>query len=424
MMEAYVRKKTGHLNMLVHERLALSGDAEVLGRRIAEFFAASAEGGLIKQTSFKKIFKADFCGRSVLVKVYKNTTMPKRIKSLIRPAGAFSEFAVASRILEHGILTPLPLVVGQRKRMGLECESVIVTDFLEGSRDLRDLLFQNRFSSPAEKRLLFFDFGRLTRKIFDSRIYQEDYSVNNFMVRKEKGVNRIYLIDFEKARIDTDIPERKTVWLLAKLNRLGRVVRLTDRIRFLKGYLEATAGRREFKRLAAKIRAETAAVLKRDFRHGRRTSPYTCNDYMPFRKGTVRGLFLNVYAEADIEKLAKDIKARPQNFSVSLKANESERALTVLKLDGKKQADRVWVLVSNLIIAGLAAHLPELFLQGVDAGLVAFEPSAYAQLMQTIKLEKGENGFLSDNFTKELDLLNRLLAPERPVQVSSLKELK
>lgn len=394
----------------MHESMASVSDAEALAKRVTGFFSDSAEEGLIKETSFKKIFKADFFERSALVKVYKNTTVARQLKSLFRSSGAFSEFFAANQILKNGISTPLPLLVGQRKKMGLVSESVIITEFLEGACDLRDCLLHNTFSAFSEKRDFFYAFGRLTQKVFSNRIYQEDYSVNNFMMRKEQGINRLFLIDLEKVRVDTEIPKEKALWLLGKLNRLGRVVSLTDRIRFLKGYLgDAGKDRNQLKALAIRIQTETLAVLKRDFKHGRKTSPYTCNDYRPFRKGTVRGLFLNAYDQADIENLAEDIKARSQTFSVSLKAKGGERVLTVLKLEGDKQADRAWSLVSNLVIAGLAAKLPDLLLQGKDVGGIAFETAAYEQLKQAILLEKEKSGFLTDNFKTELEMLAGLL---------------
>ena len=74
-----------------------------------------------------------------------------------------------------------------------------------------------------QKKRFFHDFGNFTKKIFESRIYQDDYSINNFLIRKEKGSNRIYFIDFERVTIDTEVPEVLAVRLMAKLNRIGKL---------------------------------------------------------------------------------------------------------------------------------------------------------------------------------------------------------
>ncbi len=48
------------------------------------------------------------------------------------------------------------------------------------------------------------------------------------MIRNEDDQNRIYFIDFERVKIDTEIPEDLAIRLLAKLYRVGKIVSLTD----------------------------------------------------------------------------------------------------------------------------------------------------------------------------------------------------
>ena len=57
------------------------------------------------------------------------------------------------------------------------------------------------------------------------------------MIRNEEGRNRIYFIDFERVKTDTEISEDLAVRLLAKLNRIGRIISQTERLRFLKGFM-------------------------------------------------------------------------------------------------------------------------------------------------------------------------------------------
>jgi len=115
-----------------------------------------------------------------------------------------------------------PLLFAEIKKLGMVFESLIVISFLEGAQDLKDLLFNNNFSCFSEKNQFFYDFGKLTRKIFQNRIYQDDYSINNFMIRPENGSSRLYFIDFEKVKTDADIPEDWAVWLLAKTEPAGK----------------------------------------------------------------------------------------------------------------------------------------------------------------------------------------------------------
>jgi len=80
----------------------------------------------------------------------------------------------------------------------------------------------------------------------------------------------------------------------------------------------------------------------------------------------------------------------------------------VLKLDGQ-DAGKAWSVLSNLIIAGLKADLPDFLAQGEDSGIIAFEKTAYEVLKQTIPLELKKKSFLTDNFKEELDFLSGFL---------------
>jgi hypothetical protein len=156
---------------------------------------------------------------------------------------------------------------------------------LEGAQDLKDFLFDSDFDSFDAKKRFFYEFGSLTKEIFESRIYQDDYSINNFMIRNKEGRNRIYFIDFERVKTDTEISEDLAVRLLAKLNRIGRIISQTERLRFLKGFMSGKAENREsLKAFASKIQSKTLIVLKRDFKRGRLTSLYTCNSFEPYKK--------------------------------------------------------------------------------------------------------------------------------------------
>ena len=232
------------------------------------------------------------------------------------------------------------------------------------------------------------------------------------MIRNEAAHNRIYFIDFERVKTDTEMSEDLAVRLLAKLNRIGRIISRTERLRFLKGFMSGKAENREsFKEFVSKILSETLIVLKRDFKRGRLTSLYTCNSFEPIRKSTIKGLCLKGYDVGEIEKLASQNPDKSSPFQASLNFAGSEKELKVFKFDGQN-ADKAWSTLSNLIIAGLKADLPDILVQGKDSGIVAFEASSFGRLKKTLSFEMGENSFLTDNFKEELNLLIILLGLE------------
>jgi len=91
--------------------------------------------------------------------------------------------------------------------------------------------------------------------------------------------------------------------------------------------------------------------------------------------------------------------------------NFKEKNLKVFRFDGQN-ADKAWSTLSNLIIAGLKADLPDILVQGKDSGIVAFEVSPFGRLKKTLSFEMGKNSFLTDNFKEELNLLIILLGLE------------
>jgi hypothetical protein len=411
-MKGYISKEFKNLNVLVSENImALLTDSQLCDI-VSGLFNENRAEHIFKKTTYKTIFKAELCNTPCFVKKYINNNTAKLIKSIFRISMSLNEFTSVNYIVDKGIATPQPLLFAERKKLGILRESLIVLSFLDGAQDLRDFLFDRGFDSFAQKKRFFYEFGSLTKEIFENRIYQDDYSINNFMIRNEAGSNRIYFIDFERVKTDTEISEALAVRLLAKLNRIGRIVSLADRLRFLKGFMRGkTENRKSLKALASKIQSETLIILKRDFKRGRLTSLYTCNSFHPIRKGSLKGLYLNGYNVVDVEKLASQTSDKPFPLQVSLSFNGYEKNLRVFKFDGQ-YANKVWSTLNNLIVAGLKARLPDILVQGKDSGIVAFEESPFCGLKKTLFCEMEKNSFLTDNFKEELDLLACFLGLE------------
>jgi hypothetical protein len=411
-MNGYISKKFKNLNVLVGENIMSSLTDKKLCDIVSGLFNENRAEHIFKKTTYKTILKTELCNTPCFVKRYTNTTAPKLIKSFFRTPMSLNEFTAANYIVDKGIATPEPLLFAERKKFGAVRESLIAISFLGGAQDLKDFLFDSGFDSFDARKRFFYEFGCLTKEIFESRIYQDDYSINNFMIRNEAARDRIYFIDFERVKTDTEMSEDLAVRLLAKLNRIGRIISRTERLRFLKGFMSGKAeNRKSLKAFVSKIQSETLIVLKRDFKRGRLTSLYTCNSFEPIRKSTIKGLCLKGYDVGEIEKLASQNPDKSSPFQVSLNFAGSEKELKVFKFDGQN-ADKAWSTLSNLIIAGLKADLPDILVQGKDSGIVAFEVSPFSRLKKTLSFEMGKNSFLTDNFKEELNLLIILLGLE------------
>ncbi len=120
----------------------------------------------------------------------------------------------------------------------------------------------------CEKRKLIHQAGRMVRKMHEVGIYHFDLHLKNFIVEtREEGVGRLYIIDFDRSRIIYPLKSSKWLANLLRLDRSvekwrprGLSITRTDRLRFLRSYLE---GDRE--RLASMRK-----YIKKYLRHRRR----------------------------------------------------------------------------------------------------------------------------------------------------------
>lgn len=97
-----------------------------------------------------------------------------------------------------------------------------------------------------EKRKLIHQAGRLVRKMHEVGIYHSDLHLKNFIVEMgERGIGSLYIIDFDRSKIIHPLKSNKWFANLLRLDRSvekwrskGLSITRTDRLRFLRSYLE------------------------------------------------------------------------------------------------------------------------------------------------------------------------------------------
>lgn len=107
-----------------------------------------------------------------------------------------------------------------------------------------------------EKRTLIHQAGRLVRKMHEVGIYHFDLHLKNFIVEMEEAsVGSLYVIDFDRAKIIYPLKSSKWFANLLRLDRSvekwlpkGLWITRTDRLRFLRSYLEGDSERLPFVR--------------------------------------------------------------------------------------------------------------------------------------------------------------------------------
>jgi len=109
---------------------------------------------------------------------------------------------------------------------------------------------------PGEKRELIRQAGRLVRQMHEVGIYHRDLHLKNLIVEMGEGaLGSLYVIDFDRSKIIHPLKSDKWFPNLLRLDRSvekwrpkGLWITRTDRLRFLRSYLEGDQERRAFVR--------------------------------------------------------------------------------------------------------------------------------------------------------------------------------
>ena len=380
---------------------------------------------LRKQTTYKSIYTLRFpsgdAGTLCVVKKYTSGSFIKTAKEIFRPSKAFHEFQTAISISGKDIPTPAPLLVAELISYGRVSESLLITQFINDAYDLKDFLMNRQDAvsssySMKERRETVETLGRLTAKIFNAGIYQDDYALNNFILKQSGGGTEIYFIDFERVEIKDRLSEQEKTKLLTKLNRVGCEVTIKDRLRFLRSYLkEDTGANKDLKQYARELQRATLAMLKHDLQRGRVTSVYTAEAYKKIKTKGYRGICHKCYKEEDLLNQVRNIQHHENQAIISLNCGSESHALKLVRFkeDG---AAKLWAAINALKLAGLPIDMPQGFIETRSDGFLMMKipESGDFPTFQAVCQRAGVRVMkvLEANFPDELksfsDLLDRL----------------
>lgn len=160
---------------------------------------------------------------------------------------------------QAGVPTMDPLYYGQRKVNGKR-RAILVTRELAGFRPLNELAKEwvevGREKSVVSRRKLISTLADVIRRMHKHKLVHNALHPKHVFVRLVEGrPPEVALIDLEKMR--RIISTRRAMWRdLDSMNRRARLFSRTDRLRFLKSYLDShnlsREGKRVWKRFAKK----------------------------------------------------------------------------------------------------------------------------------------------------------------------------
>lgn len=320
---------------------------------------------------------------SYIIKRYLSRHFLARFKNLITSSKAVRELKAAATTARRGIPTPTLIAIGEKGKWGLTNESYVVLKRLKECQDLNNYFLKEYPAGKShhnilEKWMIIKEFGSLARKVHQEGIVQSDFALNNFLLTRDTtGGVKLYLTDFEKITIKRTLSFNQKARSLAKLNRVGREISSTDRLRFLKSYSAGERNKQEVLSLAETIQERTIGLLKQDAIRGRITSVYTDALYNKYEQKNISGYYRKGYKIEEIiditqrfDLLAKslpssDMKQR-EEIQIELALDGSAQPLEVLRyLNHPKtiSASILWTKMSTLSLAGIPLDLPHVFME-------------------------------------------------------------
>lgn len=229
-----------------------------------------------------------------LIKTYKCSRFFNKLTYLFRNSKGYREWKLACKIERKGIPTLVPFAIGEKRKFGLLQESLIVVEMLKNSIDLEELFLKEvKIDDFRLKREIICEYGRWASRIHNQGILQDDFDPNNVLLQwKDNQRFQLFLIDFARVKLFKSLSVKKKVHSLAKLNRMGSKMRQTDRLRFLKAYLEEDFNdRSDLREWLNLIEEDEKKVLQRDCRRAARRSVIQSNKIGHIKTGKYRGYY-------------------------------------------------------------------------------------------------------------------------------------
>ncbi len=234
----------------------------------------------VKAGPHRVVYRADLPQGSVYVKHFLVPGLRAKLRQWFRRGKGRNEGLRAVQLAAIGVPTITPIALGEQRRRGFVLENYLVTPALSEMVPLNEFVEDRLPGWPAPRRAsarraLAVALGELAARLHEAGLVHEDFHPGNLMVRMGPRDSRphLALIDLDALRT-----RRRLSWGAARANlallnhyfwmRCG----WTDRLRFLKAYLEAR-GRRpsDFRAFARGIEAATRSWAERHWRRcGRR----------------------------------------------------------------------------------------------------------------------------------------------------------
>lgn len=210
--------------------------------------------------------------RPVVYKRFRLTTWSDPWVAVCRRSPALRSWVSGHGLRERCLPTPRPLVVLHRRRHGLPGEGYLLMEKVPGAQELHRFVAGLASRRGVLRRCLE-QAAVLVRELHRRRLAHRDLKAANVLVQEVGADLRLWLIDLVGVGRFRHLPRRRRVQNLARLHASfvqSPVLTRTDRLRFLRAYLECGLfGRERWKGWWREVERATRAKVARNARSGR-----------------------------------------------------------------------------------------------------------------------------------------------------------
>ena len=194
--------------------------------------------------------------QNVVVKQYRVGCFGCLLKNIFLGSAGRKAWVAGNGLRVYGLNTPLPLALVEKKISGITKDSYLIMEEVKDSLEMdRNILknFSNR-NDLKKKSDLIKAFAKILGEIHNRNIFHHDLKTCNIMVKEKDKSFDFTFLDFDKVSFNEEISVRKRVKNLTQINlSTPRLFTLTDRLRFLKEYLDQCGITNEEKNILKEI---------------------------------------------------------------------------------------------------------------------------------------------------------------------------
>jgi len=216
------------------------------GLRLEEWLAAG-QAHIVKHGPHRTVYHVILPGLDFYLKHNRLADCRAKLRELVRPSKARSEYEHARAVAARNVPTFEPLALGESCRVSMARESFLITRTLPETRPLHSFLETTLPQWPRRRQARFrqrlaAELGRLLARMHEAGIAHHDLHPGNLLLRLHDGEDRpeLFLIDLHAVRLGAPLSWRVRRANLVMLNRWFALrSQRTDRLRFWRAYESA-----------------------------------------------------------------------------------------------------------------------------------------------------------------------------------------